>query len=205
MHSTSGTNLLLQNTLIKDLVLCIHGQWPCWNTCQKGKVAKLTWTISTSPRSSYVPHSCYQGFASLEFAAWGGRGIPDIVKQVEITTQVELAAARGTLKVAQLIGDEEMPNLIVTSLYDQKPFYMMSTGMPKISWITVTKKIWSTVAGKYKEVPFYRLNIVHEYNMKMGRVDLGDQLRGSYRYDHWLRNRKWWWSIFFWTKVTKKF
>ena len=129
----------------------------------------------------------------------GGRGIPDIVKQVEITTQVELAAARGTLKVAQLVGDEEMPNLVVTSLYDQKPFYMMSTGMPQISWVKVTKKIWSTVAGKYKEVPFYRLNIVNEYNLKMGRTDLGDQLRGSYRYDHWLRNRKWWWSIFFWT------
>ena len=71
--------------------------------------------------------------------------------------------------------------------------------MPKILWIKVTKKIWNTITGKYKEVPFYWLNIVHEYNMKMGRTDLGDQLQGSYRYDHWLRNRKLWWSIFFWT------
>ena len=58
--------------------------------------------------------------------------MPAIVKQVDITTQVELAAARGTLKVAQLIRDEAMPNLVVTSLYDQKPFYMMPTGMPSI-------------------------------------------------------------------------
>ena len=32
----------------------------------------------------------------------------------------------------------------------------------------------------------------------MGHVDIADQLRNSYRFDHWLRNRKWWWSIFFW-------
>ena len=113
--------------------------------------------------------------------------------------QIELATARGTLKVAQLIGGETMLNLIVTSLYDQKPFYMMSTRMPSISWIKATKKIWNTATGKYKEAPFYRLNIVHKYNMKMGSTDLGDQLWGFSRYNHWLRNRKWWWSVFFWT------
>ena len=32
----------------------------------------------------------------------------------------------------------------------------------------------------------------------MGHVDVSDQLRGSYRIDRWVRNRKWWWSMFFW-------
>ena len=32
----------------------------------------------------------------------------------------------------------------------------------------------------------------------MGNVDIADQLRILYHMDHWLRNRKWWWAIFFW-------
>ena len=32
----------------------------------------------------------------------------------------------------------------------------------------------------------------------MGDVGVADQLRKNYRFDHWLRKRKWWWSIMFW-------
>ena len=39
---------------------------------------------------------------------------------------------------------------------------------------------------------------IDEYNRTMGNVDIAYQLRGSYRFDHWLRNRKWWWPILFW-------
>ena len=47
-------------------------------------------------------------------------------------------------------------------------------------------------------VPFYRLNLADEYNNKMGRVDVGDQLRNYYRFDHFMRKRKWWWSFWMW-------
>ena len=43
------------------------------------------------------------------------------------------------------------------------------------------------------------MNKIHEYNNTMGVVDLADQLRGNYRIDKGLRNRKWWWSILFWS------
>ena len=33
----------------------------------------------------------------------------------------------------------------------------------------------------------------------MGSVDIADQLRGVYRLDRFVRNRKWWWSILFWS------
>ena len=45
---------------------------------------------------------------------------------------------------------------------------------------------------------FLRLNQIDTYNNTMGHVDLAAQLRGTYRPDIWLRNRKWWWSIWFW-------
>ena len=45
---------------------------------------------------------------------------------------------------------------------------------------------------------FLRMNNIHKYNTEMGGVDLADQLRGNYRLDKCVRNRKWWWPILFW-------
>ena len=39
---------------------------------------------------------------------------------------------------------------------------------------------------------------INDYNHHMGDVDVADQLINNYRFDHWLRNPKWWWSIIFW-------
>jgi hypothetical protein len=32
----------------------------------------------------------------------------------------------------------------------------------------------------------------------MNTMDLADQVRGSYRPDRWMRQRKWWWAFFIW-------
>ena len=48
-----------------------------------------------------------------------------------------------------------------------------------------------------------QMNLIDNYNHTMGNVDVTDQLRGAYRLDHWVRNRKWWWSMLFWALGTK--
>ena len=32
----------------------------------------------------------------------------------------------------------------------------------------------------------------------MNSTDIADQLRGNYRPDRWMRQRKWWWAFFIW-------
>ena len=67
----------------------------------------------------------------------------------------------------------------------------------KISSEKKNRKLWHKEKGKKVNAPFYRLNLMDEYNLGMGDIDQADQLRLQYRIHYWLRNRKWWWAIFF--------
>ena len=131
-------------------------------------------------------------------ARQGGRGVPLAVKQMEFTKNDEAFKARGTLKAAVIRSVPDLTPIVCTSLYDVKPFYMMSTVVKEITWDRKTMEVFCPMHGKKVDVPFYRLNMANMYNDKMGEVDVGDQLRLVYRFDYWLRNRKWWWSIWFW-------
>ena len=91
-----------------------------------------------------------------------------------------------------------MTPIVCTSLYDVKPFYMMSTVAEDITWTKCFTTVYCCIKRKKVRVPFYRLNLANMYNNKMGRVDVGDQLRSYYRFDHWMRKRKWWWSFWMW-------
>ena len=128
----------------------------------------------------------------------GGRGIPEKLKQDAFTKQDEEFNARGTLLAAVCQGDPEMTPIICTSLYDVKPFYMMSTVADQVIWTKKNMTIFCSTKRKKVQVPFYRLNLADMYNNKMGQVDVGDQLRNYYRFDHWMRKRKWWWSFWMW-------
>ena len=48
------------------------------------------------------------------------------------------------------------------------------------------------------EIPFFRLNLIHDYNYGMNDVDLADQVRNVYRWDIFVWNRKWWYLIMMW-------
>ena len=102
------------------------------------------------------------------------------------------------MKAAVLVGDSSCPSLVATSLYDSKPVYLISNACDTVEWTKKERKLWHKDKGKKVNVPFFRLNIIDQYNYGMGNVDQADQLRLQYRSTYWLRNRKWWWSMFFW-------
>jgi hypothetical protein len=67
----------------------------------------------------------------------------------------------------------------------------------KLKWVVVEKKVYNVDTQKTEYIRFLRLNVIHKYNHTMGHVDVANQLRGSYRIDIYVRNRKWWWAIMF--------
>ena len=60
-------------------------------------------------------------------------------------------------------------------------------------WVVKKRKVWSAVHREIWEMGFLHLNFIDNYNN-----NIADQLRNQYRPDHWMRNRKWWWSFFIW-------
>ena len=114
------------------------------------------------------------------------------------TKKEEIQKNRGTLKVAILKGEERLPGLVALSLYDSKPFYFMTNAWSELKWTKKSRKVWSKQHKKKVDVPFYRLNVLDYHNFNMNNVDIADQLKSQYRWDNWMRKRKWWMSIFFW-------
>ena len=102
------------------------------------------------------------------------------------------------VKAAVLDGDEEVPGLLAVSYYDQKPIHFLSTICEKIKWVECEKKVYCIETEQVETLKFLQLSINNEYNYGMGSVDIADQLRNYYHFDHWIRKRKWWWSVFFW-------
>jgi hypothetical protein len=128
----------------------------------------------------------------------GGRGAPKCIIQEEVTDRKKQIAVRGTVKAAHLQGDDVIKCLIASSVYDTKPVHYLSMVSVKLEWVVVEKKVYNVDTQKTEFIRFLRLNIIHKYNHTMGHVDVADQLRGSYRIDINVRNRKWWWAIMFW-------
>ena len=128
-----------------------------------------------------------------------GRGLPSIVHQEDFTKDRPRANLHyGDVKAAVLQGDPKCPNLIAFSVYDAKPVYFLSTAAEKVCWEKNTRSVYDKTLRKKVKIHYYRSNIQIFYNFHMNYVDVADQLRGSYGFQHWVQNRKWWWALFMW-------
>ncbi len=128
-----------------------------------------------------------------------GRGLPaGIIQKVE-TDPKAADRLRGTTKAAVLRNVTECPNLIACSVYDTKPVHMLSTVAETIEWEEKKRRVWSYELKRHVQMGYLRLNLIDMYNNNMNSVDIADQHRNCYRFNHWLRNRKWWWAIFMWS------
>ena len=132
------------------------------------------------------------------FAQEKGKGVPSCLFQKKETAKIAHAKARCTLKVANLKGDPSIPGIVALYLYDSKPFYFMSNACEVVKWNKMPRKVWSKEKNRMVEMPFFRLNLIHDYNIGMNAIDLADQIRNTYRWDLFMRKRKWWWSIMMW-------
>ena len=118
--------------------------------------------------------------------------------QEELNNRKEQEKVRGTVITAELVGDSKCPSLIAVSVYDTKPVHFLSMSAENIKWVEKKREVYDRSIGRMTTMKFLRLNVNDEYNYGMGGVDIADQIRGSYRFDHWLRNYKWWHAIFWW-------
>ena len=127
-----------------------------------------------------------------------GHGLPQCVLQEEVQSTAETRHVQGTVKAAVLEGDGEISGLVAVSYYDQRPVHFLSTICEMIKQVQCTKHVYCVETEQVEEVKFLHLNINDDYDHDMGNVDIADQLRNYYRFDHWMRKQKWWWSLFFW-------
>ena len=105
---------------------------------------------------------------------------------------------RGETKAEVLEGDNDFHRLVAFSVYDSKPVHFLSMAANKLAWERNERPVYDKTKGKVVNMPFYRTSVQNFYNHYMNSVDTADQLRGSYNFQHWMRNRKWWWALFMW-------
>ena len=179
-----------------------------------GLHARVVGLVSQLPNKNYTltmdnlynSAKFYRHLYSMEQRVMGhgvtrrsGRGVPECVKQKEVTSKQDLQRVKHTVKVAVLKGDSVCKPLVCISLYDSKPVYILTMAASEIRWIAKKRKVWHKGNNKYVWITYLRLNVIDFYNYNMGSVDLADQLRNTYRYDtQWHRNRKWWWAVWWW-------
>lgn len=126
------------------------------------------------------------------------RGLPKCVLQDKVKNDNDVISVCGTVKAAILEGDRGAQGLVAMSVYDQKPVHFLSMTCESIKWVLKKRPVWNPDRRAMVDVTYLRLNLIDDCNNKMNAVDISDQLRNQYRMTHWLRNRKWWWSIFMW-------
>ena len=105
---------------------------------------------------------------------------------------------RGTTKGAILKVNPNYSDLVATSVYDTKPLHYLSMSSEELKWVVCEKYVYNVDTDAKEPLQFLQMCCINKYNHQMGDMDVADQLRNNYRFDHWIRKRKWSWSIMFW-------
>ena len=125
-----------------------------------------------------------------------GRVLPSTIMQQELQNKAEQEKVRGIVLAADLVSDSKCPSLIAVSVYDTKPVHFLSMKHDSIKWENKSRSVYDISIGRMSTMKFLRISVNGDNKYVMDGVDIADQIHGSYRFDHWLRNYKWWHSIF---------
>ena len=108
------------------------------------------------------------------------------------------AAAQQAAGTTAAVAATVMFGVICASIYDAKPFNMMTSALGVLSRTTKQRKVWDPSTSGFVWKSFLRWNIQDLYNNFMDGVDLQDQLRWYYRLDgkRMWRSQKWTWAVF---------
>ena len=123
-------------------------------------------------------------------ARLGMRGVPKHVVQKEVKNRKQQIAVHGTVNTAVLEGNPDCPNLVASNVYNAKPVHYLSMVSEEIKWVEIIKDCYNVDSGEVEQLKFLRLGHINKYNKEMDSVELTDQLRGLYRLDKSIRNRK---------------
>ena len=69
---------------------------------------------------------------------------------------------------------------------------------PKNDWTKKRRYLWRKDHKCMAKIDFHNLNRIDEYNHNMKNIDIANQLRLSYGFEHCMVKRKSWWLMFFW-------
>ena len=88
--------------------------------------------------------------------------------------------------------------VICVSIYDAKPFNMMTPALDALSRTAKQRKVWNPPSREFVWKSFLRWSILDLYNNFVDGVNLQDQLRWYYRLDskRMQRQRRWMWAVF---------
>jgi hypothetical protein len=131
-------------------------------------------------------------------ARTNGCGLPSSIIQREEKNTKLAESLRGTTKAARLHNSDECPDLFAVSVYDTKTVHILSMAAECVKWIEKEQQVWSTIIQQKAMMKHLRFNVIEDYNQHMNSTNIADQLRGNYRPDQWMRQRKWWWAFFIW-------
>ena len=79
-----------------------------------------------------------------------------------------------TVKAAELIVDGLKDKIAVTSVYNSKPVYFLSSSCDSIIWVENTKKVCVQENNCIIDLEFLLLSSANNCNNEMGSADIAD-------------------------------